>query len=292
MPTPDYRHFAAELAYLDSLPQVEVHMHPYFIELPLLAELFRRLQDWPEFGDWRWLIFSRQHDSALIRTPLDSGTVLFYMANEDGTLPDFAGQMGAVFTPDLHPNLAGPQVHVIPLGCNGDLPEPAWVPWAERGLDVFFSGQVLPWRGPFISHAIQLLFDLQPYLELQAQILLTPRFRGGLDPETYSRTLMNSRIALIPPGISPITLRMFEAMRSGCLLLTNRLPDFWYLEGLPRVILPPDWHGLSDEVLGLLHDPARQLAMHQATREHYFKFCTPAAIADYVRDRLALAGGA
>lgn len=287
MQTRDYRRFDAELGFLQALPGVEVHLHDYFIELPLLAQLFGQLSRQPAFARRRWLIFSRQHDAGLIRSRLDADTVLFYIANEDGTLPDFAADVGAVFTPDLPPQRLNARRHVIPLGCSGDVPEPAWIPFAERGLDVFFSGQVLPQRGPFIRQAIQLLFDLQPQLERQAEILLTPRFRSGLAPEAYARKLMDSRIALIPPGFSPITLRMFEAMRSGCVLFANRLPPFWYLDGLPRVEMPPDWYGLGQTVLALLADGERLAAMHAATRAHYFSHCTPAAIAAYVWASLA-----
>ncbi|HEY9844445.1 MAG TPA: hypothetical protein V6D23_28500, partial [Candidatus Obscuribacterales bacterium] len=261
-------------------------MYSHFIELPLLAELFRLLQEWRGFSSFRWLIFSRQHAPELIRTPLDEDTVLFYMSNEDGVLPDFYSQLRCVFTPDLKLELAAPRVHLIPLGCNGDVPEVPWIPWPQRQLDVFFSGQVLPRRSAFIMQAIQLLFDLQPHLELQAQIQLTPRFRTGMDPETYSRTLMNSRIALIPPGFSPITLRMFEAMRCGCLLVTCDMPDFWYLHGLPRLVMPLSWEGLSDQVLAILENQEMQLKLHAQTQKHYLGHCTPQAIVRFIKNQL------
>ncbi|PKL74549.1 MAG: hypothetical protein CVV27_19920, partial [Candidatus Melainabacteria bacterium HGW-Melainabacteria-1] len=66
----EYRQFNQELAYLGSLPGTEVHMHPYFIELPMLAQVFRHLQDWRHFTDFNWLIFSCQHNPASIQTAL------------------------------------------------------------------------------------------------------------------------------------------------------------------------------------------------------------------------------
>lgn len=278
----DYRLFARELAFLESLPGVEVHMHPYFIELPLLATLFELLRGWPDFGKYQWLIFSRQHEAEAIRCDFAKPTVLFYMANEDGTLPAFYRQMHAVFTPDLAQSPPPPRVWQFPLGCNGDLPEVPYVPYSERKLDVFFSGQVIPQRTAFITKAIQLLFDLAPYVDLMAQIQFTPRFRNGLSPEDYARTLMDSRIALIPPGYSPITLRLFEAMRSGCVIFTPKLPPLWYISKLPHVQVKEDWSDLSYKVLGLLNDRPTQLKVHAATRRHYQSHCTPPAIADYV----------
>lgn len=282
----EYRSFNTELAFLKNLAGVEVHMHDYFIELPLLAEVFRQLSTWEHFQDYRWLIFSRQHQQEQIQTQLDQNTVLFYMSNEDGTLPEFYSEVGQVFTPDLNIWPAPKNVNLIPLGCNGDVPEVPWIPLSERPLDVFFSGQVLPQRSAFIMQAIQLLYDLQPYLELQAQIQLTPRFRSGLSPAQYSQTLMNSKICLIPPGISPITLRLFEATRAGCLLITHELPPFWYLQGLPRIEMPPDWVGLSEAVLKLLSQPDRMLEIQSRIQQHYQANCTPTAVARHVRNQL------
>lgn len=283
----EYRSFDTELSFLSSLPGVEVHMHPYFIELPLLALVFKQLSSWERFSDYRWLIFSRQHQREQVKTELDEKTVLFYMSNEDGTLPEFYPEVGHVFTPDLNRWPAPENVRMIPLGCNGDVPEAPWIPMQARTLDVFFSGQVLPQRSPFIMQAIQLLYDLQPHLELQAQIQLTPRFRSGLSPEQYSQTLMNSKICLIPPGISPITLRLFEAMRAGCMLITHELPPFWYLQGLPRIEMPSDWVGLSETVLSLLSQPERMLEVQARIQQHYLAHCTPSAVARYVRQELS-----
>lgn len=281
----NYRYFESELNYLRSLPEVEVLMEPYFVELPLLAQIFACLEQWDAFKDYRWLIQSCQFAQAP-QTPLDHKTVLLYMSNEDGHLPAESQRLRAVFTPYLRQWPLPQGVHLIPLGANGDIPEVPWIEYGERRLDVWFSGQVLPQRGPFIMEAIDLLYRMQDYPDLQAQIQLTPRFRGGLEPLAYAQTLMDTRIALIPPGMSPITLRLFEAMRSGCLLVCNPLPPFWYLEGLPRLEMPLKWQGLGETLIPLLQDKAYQLKMHQMTIQHYRQRLSPAAIASFIQQQL------
>lgn len=285
----DYRLFNAELAFLTSLPGVEAHLEPTYVELPLLAELFGMLHQWPDFGKWRWLICSSLLEDPPLKAPIDADTALIWISNENGLLPDFGQAAGAIFTPYLAQWPPPANVQVIPLGGNGDLPQVDWVPWDERKLDVFFSGQVHPVRGKFIFEAIQLLFDLQPF-DFQAQIQLTPRFRCGMDPADFARQLMNSRIALIPPGTAPITLRLFEAMRSGCIIVSLKQQPYPFLQNLPQLQVPLDWEGLSEQVIGLLQDPERMLEMHAATQRHYLAHCSPQATVRMIKERLRAAG--
>lgn len=286
--TVHYRRFDQELSFLKSIPSLEVLIDPHFVELPMLAALFTELIRQSDFESYRWLIVTCHHDFNQVQTTLNQDCVLVYLSNEDGLLPACTSQVKAVFTPYCRQWPLPAKVSIIPLGCNGDLPEPTWIPFEERQLDVFFSGQAIPQRGPFILAAMELLAAMQTRSHFQGQITLSSQFRGGLSPELYSQSLMNSKIALLPVGFSPITFRFFEAMRSGCLLVTHRLPPFWYLDGLPLLHMPLDWHDLSDKIMALLMDSEYQLELHQRTRWHYQNKLSPQAVAQYMFNQLAV----
>lgn len=275
------KHFRQELESLKRLPCVEVHLHDHFIEIPFLLAIFKELQQWQGYSAFNYVFLSRQHADDLVQAPLHARTILIYTSNEDGYLPALSQQVGLCFTPDCNqwPLPAG--VHMFPLGCNGNIPTVPWREWQERSLDLFFAGQVMPRRGPLLMELIQLLFDLRDS-DYQAQVTLSPRFQAGLAPEDYAKTLMNSRLALVPAGVSPITLRLFEALRSGCVPLYQDLPDTWFFKDLPGLCLPLNGSGLSALVMSLLAQPDRLEHLHDQARKHYQAYLTPQAVASYM----------
>ncbi len=275
------RVFTEELAHLKRLPQVEVHLHDYFIEIPFLLAIFTELQHWSGYEAFNYVFLSREHSCELVKAPRDARTILIYTSNEDGYLPPLSQQVGLCFTPDCSQWPLPERVHMFPLGCNGNTPTVPWVPWQERSLDLFFAGQVMPRRGALLMELIQLLFDLRSSA-YQAQVTLTPHFQAGLSPEAYASTLMNTRLALVPAGVSPITLRLFEAMRNGCVPVYQALPDTWYLKDLPGICLPANAEGLSDKVLSLLSQPALLAQWHAQALAHYQAHFTPQAVAKYM----------
>lgn len=273
--------------YLNNVPGLELHVKDYFMELPMLAELFKALQTSDAFSEYEWLIFSREnHSDELQRALHPQRTILIYIGNEDGYLPPWISQVYRIFTPDMAVWPAPPGVHLIPLGPHGDTPELPVLPWSDRSLDVFFAGQVIKNRSGFIMQSIELLYTLKQHPHFNAEIHLSPHFRHGLSPSEFAHRLMKCRIALVPHGLSPITLRLFEAMRSGCVLFTGQLPPFWFLKDLPRVAFDIHWEGLPQTSLNLLHNPQQLEALHHATRKHYLQACTPQAVSDYILNAL------
>lgn len=285
-----YRQFIHELAYLKTIPNLEVLIHSHFVELPMLATLFAELRKWSQFETYHWLIVTCHHDFSLIQTALDSDCIVFYLSNEDGLLPPFLTQVKAVFTPYCRSWPLPANVYMLPLGCNGEVPEVPWIPFQERQLDVFFSGQAIPQRGPFVLAVMELLAAMQTQSHLLGQVTFTSQFRGGLSPEHYAQSLMNSRVALLPPGFSPITFRFFEAMRSGCLLVGPDLPPFWYLVGLPMLQMPLRWETLSPKLMALLQDPEYQLELHKRTLTHYQEHIAVPSLARYIQSRFMESG--
>ena len=77
---------------------------------------------------------------------------------------------------------------------------------------------------------------------------------------SYSQKMINSRICLAPRGSMAETFRLYEGLRAGCLVITNRIPDEPFLHGAP-VIQIDHWK----ELPALLKKYARDIDV----LEHY-----------------------
>jgi len=108
---------------------------------------------------------------------------------------------------------------------------------------------------------------------------------GLLDAETYSAHMMNTKICLVPRGTSPETFRFFEALRYGCIPVTEVLPSRWFYDGAPALIVD-DWSELGDLVTDLLTTPERLEELHADALDWWHRVCSEAAVGRYVADIL------
>lgn len=170
-----------------------------------------------------------------------------------------------------------PRIFTLPLGYHSqeELPQ---IPMRERTLDSFFAGELatkLPpttyryWMSTSKAEARKQLWRV-----LQ-KVRRDPEWRIDLDNigvgesasraaqfNSYSQKMMNSRICLSPRGSMAETFRLYEGLRAGCLVITNRLPNEPFLRGAP-VIQVDHW----SELPALLRKYARDLD----ALEHYRK---------------------
>ncbi len=100
-------------------------------------------------------------------------------------------------------------------------------------------------------------------------------------PPGYADALMDTKIALVPRGTTPETHRFFEAMRAGCVVVGEPLPDFWFYRSAPSIRLR-NWAALPAIVEGLMARPERLQALHEASRRWWAMVCSPAALAGTV----------
>ena len=137
---------------------------------------------------------------------------------------------------------------------------------SSRTYNVFFSGNLhmgrkdffksLSWLGhlPFpVAHRIQhLIGNRYDHVFANSYIRFTNGFSKGLDSKRYSELLYDSKIVICPPGIAqPESFRLYEAMRAGCIIITNGLPDKPFYRGIPVVIVN-EWRDLKQVVTELL----------------------------------------
>ena len=103
--------------------------------------------------------------------------------------------------------------------------------------------------------------------------------------DNYSQTMMQSRIALYPRGSSLETYRFFEALKFGCVPLTEPLPSAPYYDGSPAVQLR-HWSTLPKTLDRMLSVPADLERRHRAALEWWATRCSPSAVAREIVDAL------
>jgi hypothetical protein len=196
----------------------------------------------------------------------------------------------------------------IPLGYANQVELPI-VPIEERTVDVFFAGSLshnhhprwspLHWlRSPkhvARARAIEEASALQSLApELNVDLRVTSDFAPHavmfgkedsdvLSAEQYSSKMMDARICLAPRGTSPETFRYFEALRSGCVVISDVLPQHWYYDGSPAIELQ-DWAQLPSVVLPLLDDKRALVKLHRASLDWWSEKCSELALGHYMAD--------
>jgi hypothetical protein len=117
------------------------------------------------------------------------------------------------------------------------------------------------------------------------KLRLTESFAASLaEPgEGYAQTMMRTAICVCPRGTRLETFRIHEALRFGCVVVSQKLPDFWFLREAP-IIQIEDWAELPDIVRDLQADPARMWSLHERSLRWWREVCSPAAVAARVAD--------
>jgi hypothetical protein len=209
-------------------------------------------------------------------------------------LPGGAAQARRTLRERLRREPAIAPISVIPLGTFNQLELPV-VPIEQRTVDVFFAGsiehgntlrdRVSPKRRSRreMLAAVRRLALSRP--DLQLDIRATSGFDASAagSPGAYSRALMDSRVCLAPRGTSIETFRVFEGLRAGCVVVTERLPRHWFYDGAP-VIQIERWSGLEEMLV--LDEPAELRELHARALAWWRDRCSEAALGRFMAERL------
>ncbi len=209
--------------------------------------------------------------------------VALLTSDESYQVPRFSDRVAIVLKSYLKREGFYANLFPLPLGCSADIPDVPLVPFEARNIDVFFSGQEhVEQRRPFFAH----LEGLERRCS-GATILVrrTARFGEGYSGAEYARLMMDSRIALCPPGLSVETFRWYEAMRAGCVVISSRQPDHGLYRGSPAVQVD-NWRHLPRLVARLLADPDRLRRLHEETLVWWRTRYAEAAVARYIAERI------
>ena len=189
----------------------------------------------------------------------------------------------------------GPHIFTIPLGYHSQKELPI-VPMGERTLDSFFSGDVRShyrrndyryWTSTSkvearrqLWKALDTLQAIDTQNEWKIQRNETSGAHGGAGAAgygSYSERMQQSRICIAPRGSVAETFRLFEGLRSGCLVMTNRLPAMPFLTGAPLIIVD-NWRDLPKLLRRYARDLPALEQHSQASRRWWDEHCSEAVI--------------
>jgi hypothetical protein len=190
-----------------------------------------------------------------------------------------------------------PRLIDVPLGTYL-LRKVPFVPFEKRAFDVSYSGSRVTRadhahrRVPTqkmrarraVEAAVNRLATERPDCRVRTHIIDT--FHDApAHSAVYSQLLMDSRIVLCPRGGSLETYRFFEALCSGAVPVTERLPDRDYYGRAPGVRVR-SWRNLTETVDVLLSDGEELRAQHEASLQWWAEKCHPEAVARRLIDAL------
>jgi len=202
-------------------------------------------------------------------------------------------------------NGKNPPIYDIPLGYSNQIDLPIR-PINERNCDVFFAGSVVHRPHPIwsLKHWLetpkslsrkQMLANIHQIKrdrpEIQLDLCTTPGFINSYDPLTssdaksYSARMMNAKICLVPRGTSFETFRFFEAMRYGCLIITESLPSSWFYRGSPAIQVR-NWREMKAVLNAVLDDRQLLERKHQAVLSWWKDKCSETAVGEYIAEKI------
>lgn len=116
----------------------------------------------------------------------------------------------------------------------------------------------------------------------------TDDFGKGYDERTYLSLLNSSKISLCPRGWrNPESFRIYESMRAGCVVISEKLPDRSYYKDIP-VIQVNDWKMGLTVANAMLKDKSGMIErLGQASRLFWEEKLSPEATAKIIMDKLA-----
>jgi hypothetical protein len=154
--------------------------------------------------------------------------------------------------------------------------------WEDsRSTDVFFAGTVVYPSAGVTCHRLMAVEKLNDLKNVRKSI-----FAGRvLDHHQYNLLLRSAKICVSPWGWGETTIRDYEAMLAGCVVIKPRT-DFLYtwppVDERHYVPCSPDFSDLQDQVDRILGDWDRYSAVRKENRRRIQAARSPESIADLV----------
>jgi hypothetical protein len=176
--------------------------------------------------------------------------------------------------------------------------------FSTRATTLYFAGSVthafLPSRvkaikdilSPKRAARVAMLRNLNAISDRHPSLSVEVAVAAGYDEAihsdggSYSEELMDARIALVPRGACPQTFRFFQAMRAGCIVVTDVVPSQRFFVGAPAVRLK-SWNELEAAVQSLLADPELLEQRHRHALDWWSRYCSEEAVGQYIAGVLA-----
>ncbi|ALI99761.1 hypothetical protein [Rufibacter tibetensis] len=288
----------------------EYYYNPDFCESSyignIIDELKLLLKD--DFEQYEFVIYSQTPQNSKPAYPFGKSTkkeVVIYLSDEASRIPHELMRTGAfaVFKNYLLSDVPYPNLFHLPLGYVNSTPALPVAPVHTRKTNVFFSGALhfarlslyqhfTPYN--FLPNRIWQRFHRFIYSKTEFDTYYPDSFirfnkqgfKSGLNPRDFAAMLYNSKIVICPRGvISYETFRHFEAMRAGCIIISEKLPETFFYSNSPMLILS-EWSKLDNVIKHLLANPEEQERLQAATLDWWNNVCSEQAIAQYIYDKL------
>lgn len=193
----------------------------------------------------------------------------------------------------------------FPLGCVSAIPDLPYIPISRRKYSCFFSGNLnvnrlnlwsnligfgnynLHPRIIFNKYMKSVIFNIKPMHNLSykikdSKIIFNNGFAAGLSPMEYGSIIQNSIIVLSPKGFhSSECFRTYEALRAGCVVISEKLPDNYLYHDSP-IIQVNDWHNINQFVRDLISKPDYLQMLSDKSRDWYTEKLSAKATADRI----------
>jgi len=260
----------------------------------------------------RWS-YHEKKGASIDLLPGDATKVLIVLADEREAFPaeDFSSYR-AVFRAYGAPTGEKSKIHPFPVGYHKAAGKAEPVDFEKRRNSVFFSGYLnrnrldlykqfrpvwwLPKRNlphntyvrEVARRAVEKLTKERDFPDAvrSGRIAFTEWFGKGLAPDEYARTLADTKIAICPPGfISHETIRHWESMRLGCVVISAPLPPNRFYKDSPIIQLD-DWSQLKPLLADFQANPDKLLRHHQVTVNWWKDVCSETAVAESMAEIL------
>ncbi len=267
----------------------------------------------PAFDGWSFTLhyrhFSEKKGSEikLHRAP-ERRNALVLLADEYGRFPiEAMDGFDIIFRQYLNESKAGSKIYPFPVGYHEACGLEAPVPFDQRKIRLFFSGYLnrnrvdlykqfrrIQWlpsrnlRGRYVRElarrAVEKLTVERDFSNRYSDSIIrfTEWFAKGMPPAEYAKVLANTKIAFCPTGfISAETIRHWEAMRLGCVIITDPLPANCFYKDSPMIVMT-DWSQLHQTLADLMEDPDKLQRIHKAMASWWNEVCCEKATALYM----------
>lgn len=277
-------------------------------EVGYLEEIVDGMQDTSLLETFKLYIYFKTTWSKwdLDENLLDTYTILFLVVDEGGFVPDhLSKKVHIIFKHYLRTDKPEKNIYHLPVGPNSKLKfDQKIIPIKERGLGVFFSGNLHVGRAnlyrrlsgvnllPFcILHRCRNIFgnDYSNYFP-NSYVSFTHKFHTGLAPDKYSIMLQNSKIVLCPPGNPGLeTMRHYEAMKAGCIIISESLPKVNSFINSP-IITVRDWREVDSLIKGFLDNENLLKEKQNEIINWWMNKCNSFSVVSYLIDTITTKG--
>lgn len=264
-----------------------------------------------EFSNYDFFIYSNHgpgnHPPESLNYSSPKKKVLLYFSDEHGEDPSaFSDSYYAIFKSYIGTAKEAGNIFPLALGLVKDVPAYPIVPINSRKINVFFSGNLnlnrialyrsltslgrfFPERLLTSATGIKLLVNLKRDFSKRftdSVILFNNGFKSGLSPSVYGETLAHSKVILCPRGyFSTECFRHYEALRTGCVVISERLPDNHLYRNSP-IIQIDNWNDGLKQADKLLADKEKLNQLSQKGLDWWENVFSEKAAANYIADRI------